>query len=118
VIKMRNSDHSKDLRHYEITARGMIVRESLVDYGSSGSAEALAESRRPIYPGLTEQETVVLQTLIELREAPAKVLARRIGLPEGPILTSALDRLLSLHYATKRDEASGAIYRPVAQAIG
>ena len=120
MIKMRNSDHSKDLRQYEITAQGMIVRESLVDYGGigTGTSAALAEGRRPIYPGLTEQETVVLQALIELREAPAQALAQRIGLPEGPILTAALDRLVSLNYATKRGKATGAIYRPVAQAMG
>ena len=61
---------------------------------------------------------VVLQALIEMREAPPQALAQRIGLPEGPILTSALDRLVSLNYAIKRDEAEGAIYRPVAKAIG
>jgi hypothetical protein len=61
---------------------------------------------------------IVLQTLIELREAPAQKLARRIGLPEGPILAAALERRVSLGYATKRDRANGAIYRPVAQALG
>lgn len=54
---------------------------------------------------------------IELREAPALALARRSGLPEGPILTAALERLISLTYATKRDDATGAIYRSVAQAL-
>jgi circadian clock protein KaiC len=120
VIKMRNSDHSKDLREYEITEQGMIVRESLLDYASiaNGTSAALAEGKRPIYPGLNEQEAVVLRALIELREAPSSALAQRIGLPDGPILIAALDRLLRLNYATKRDEASGAIYRPVAQARG
>jgi circadian clock protein KaiC len=120
VIKMRNSDHSKDLREYQITAQGIIVRESLLDYDGSGAgtSAALAEGRRPSYPGLSEQETIVLQTLIELGEASAQALARRIGLPEGPTLTAALDRLLSLNYATKREDATGAIYRPVAQALG
>jgi circadian clock protein KaiC len=120
VVKMRNSNHSKDLRQYEITGQGMIVRESLLDFGGidTGTSAALAGGRRPIYPGLSESETVVLLALIELREAPAQALARRIGLPEGPILTSALDRLVSLNYATRRDDATGAIYRPVAQALG
>jgi len=27
VVKMRNSDHSKDQREYAITAQGMIVRD-------------------------------------------------------------------------------------------
>jgi circadian clock protein KaiC len=120
VIKMRNSDHSKDLVHYEITAQGMIVRESLLDYGDSGGSTPLApaEGRRPSYPGLTEQEIVVLKALIALRTAPAQALGQRIGLPAGPILTAALDRLVSLNYATRQHEAAGAIYRPVAQVIG
>ncbi|MEP7191034.1 MAG: ATPase domain-containing protein, partial [Roseiflexaceae bacterium] len=119
VIKMRKSDHSKELRQYEITAQGMIVREALVDDSDlgAGTSAALVGGKLPAYPGLTEQEMVVLHALIELREAPAQALARRIGLPKGPILTSALDRLVSLNYATKRDRATGAIYRPVAQAI-
>jgi circadian clock protein KaiC len=120
VIKMRNSNHSKDLVQYEITGQGMIVREMLLDYGDSGGSMPLApaEGKRPSYPGLTEQELVVLQALIELREASTQRLARRIGLPDGPILTAALDRLVSLNYATRQNEAAGAIYRPVAQAFG
>ena len=113
VIKMRNSNHSKDLWEYEITAQGMIMREALVDQGSAG---VRAAGQPPSYPGLTAQETVVLQALIELRAGPAVALAQRIGLPDGPLLTAALDRLVSLTYATKRDNAEGAIYAPVAQA--
>ena len=119
-IKMRNSDHSKELMEYEVTARGMIVRERFGDPGgiATSVSAAPAQGRRPIYPGLTVQETVVLQALIELGEAPAQALAQRIGLPEGPILSAAIERLLSLNYATMRDAAAGAIYWPVAQAIG
>jgi len=118
VIKMRNSDHSKDLWLYEITSQGLIVRESLVDYGGAGTSAAHVEDRRPSYPGLTKQETVVLQALIELQETPIQTLAQRIGLPEGSILTAALDRLVGLHYATKHEGATGAVYRAVAQAMG
>ena len=119
VIKMRNSDHSKELWLYDITAQGMIVRESLLDYSGADTSAARAEGkrRRLVYPGLTKQETIVLQALIELREASTQALAQRIGLPEGAILTAALDRMVSLNYAARRDETTGTIYRPVAQAI-
>jgi circadian clock protein KaiC len=120
VVKMRNSHHSNDLRLYEITTQGLIVRESLDDYRGVGlgTAEVHEGTRRPVYPGLTEEETVVLQALIELREAPAEVLARRTGLPEGPSLTSALERLVSLTYAIRLDEGTRTSYRPVAQSLG
>jgi circadian clock protein KaiC len=119
VIKMRNSNHSKDLWQYEITAQGMIVRESLIgDSGTNtGTVVAPAEGRQTLYSGLTKQETVVLQALIELSEAPTHALARRIGLPEGPILNAILDRLISLNYATMRNDTTGPIYWPVAQAL-
>jgi circadian clock protein KaiC len=118
VVKMRNSDHSKDQREYEITAQGMIVRESLMNESNASSTPvARAAGLHVISLGLTAQETMVLQTLIELREAPASALAQRLGLPDGPLLTAALDRLISLGYAAKRDEATGTIYRAVAQAL-
>jgi len=117
VIKMRNSDHSKDLWQYEITDQGMIIRESFVDGERIGALGALAKDKQLNYPGLTEQETILLQALIELRKAPAQVLARRIGLPDGPILASALARLVSLNYATTQGDATSAVYWPVAQIV-
>jgi len=119
VVKMRNSNHSNELMLYEITPHGMIVRDSLDEYHAGGvdTAELREGSRRPAYPGLTAEETVLLQALIELREAPAELLARRAGLPEGPRLTAALERLVSLTYAVKLDEATRT-YRPVAQLLG
>ncbi len=117
IIKMRNSDHSKDLWQYEITDQGMIIRESFVDGERIGALGALAKDKQLNYPGLTEQETILLQALIELRKAPAQVLARRIGLPDGPILASALARLVSLNYATTQGDATSAVYWPVAQIV-
>jgi circadian clock protein KaiC len=118
VIKMRNSDHSKAHRLYEITNQGMIVRDTLLGADLLVEAgEMRSTSGRPSYPGLTAQETVVLQALIELRAASPQVLAQRIGLPEGPILHAALDRLISLSYVIRQDAASGGRYWPVAQAM-
>ena len=97
----------------------MIVRESLDDYRGVGlgTAEVRERAGRLLYPGLTQEEAVVLQALIELGEAPAEVLARRIGLPEGPGLTAALDRLVSLSYAIRLDEDTHTSYWPVAQSL-
>jgi circadian clock protein KaiC len=120
VVKMRNSAHSTTLRRYEITAHGLVVRESFQDtHGIGlGTTEVWEGARHNRHPGLTDQEIVVLQALVELGEARVDVLARRIGVPEGPILDAALNRLVSLNYAILLADADGIIYRPVAQVWG
>jgi circadian clock protein KaiC len=120
VVKMRNSYHSSDVRLYDITTQGLIVRESLDDYRvvGFGTGDAGAGTRRSAYPGLTEEEMVVLQALIELGEAPAEVLARRTGLLEDPSLAVALERLVRLSYASRLDGGAGTTYRAVAQLLG
>jgi circadian clock protein KaiC len=120
VVKMRNSYHSSDVRLYEITTQGLIVRESLDDYRvvGRGTANVGEGTRRSAYLGLTEEEMVVLQALIELGEAPAEVLARRTGLLEDPNLAVALERLVHLSYASRLDGGAGTTYRAVAQLLG
>jgi len=115
VIKMRNSDHSRELWLCDITKQGLIVRQSLRDYRGTGIGTATLGpgAGAPTYPGLTERETTVLGALLELGEAPAAELARRIGLGEAD-LTAALDRLTGLGYTGQRDEGE-TVYRPVAR---
>ena len=117
VIKMRNSDHSKELWLYDITARGLIVRQSLRDARGTGTvtAELGAGAGWAPYPGLTARETLVLRTLRDLGQAPAEELARRSGVAEAD-LTVALDRLVGLGYAARREEG-GTVYRPSSRAL-
>jgi circadian clock protein KaiC len=117
VIKMRNSDHNKELWLYDITGHGVIMRQSLRDAQGIGTATAALEGGidgRP-YSGLTERETQVLRALLDLGEAPVEELGRRSGVREAE-LTAALDRLISLRYADRRTE-DGAVYRPVARSL-
>jgi circadian clock protein KaiC len=117
VVKMRNSDHSKELRLYDITPQGVIVREGLQDYQGigTGTAELRAGAQPSAYPGLNPVELGVLRALLELGEAPVAELARRSGLPEGADLTAALDRLVLLMYAVRLEGDGGASYRAVAR---
>lgn len=119
VVKMRNSDHSKDLWLYEITGQGLVVRDSLRDYQGvgSGAAELRGGPRLPAYPGLTDPEAMVLRALMELGEASTAALARRTGLPE-PDLTAVLARLVGMHYAIMTEGAPSPTYRPLARAAG
>jgi hypothetical protein len=41
--------------------------------------------------------------------------AQRSGVPDGPILAAALDRLVALGYAVRRTDEPDVIYRPIAQ---
>ncbi len=114
VVKMRNSDHSKELWLYDITDQGLIMRQSLRDSQGTGLPTATLRPGAgwPTYPGLTAQETLVLQALLERREAPAAELARRSGVSEAGV-TAALDRLVHLHYI--QQDGDGSVYRPVAR---
>jgi circadian clock protein KaiC len=117
VIKMRNSAHSKALHLYEITRYGLIVRQSLQDYQSIGTGmpERRESAEAQGFPGLTEQEAVVLRALVELGEAPAAVVARRSGLSDDAALNDALARIVRLQYAVIVQEGDTLIYRGVAQ---
>jgi len=118
VIKMRNSDHSKELWLYDITGQGLIVRQNLWDLRGAGAATAAMRSGagQPAYPGLTGRETTVLEALFELGEASAGDLQRRTGLGEAD-LTAALDRLVGLRYIVRREEDAGGIYVPIARSL-
>jgi DNA-binding CsgD family transcriptional regulator len=112
VVKMRGSQHSKDLRAYEITERGLVVGEPLRGYRAiiTGVPFVREAIRRPVYPSLTDQEIVVLQALIELQEASSQEVARRTGLSR-PDVTRALGRLVDLSYAIRATEEGSTAYR-------
>ena len=118
VVKMRNSAHSTALHLYEITGHGLVVRQSLGDYQGIGTGLPARREGRPGpgYPGLTEEEAVVLRALVELGEAPAAVVARRSGLVDAAALAAALARIVQLLYAVVVHDGEQTIYRGVAQA--
>jgi circadian clock protein KaiC len=112
VVKMRGSQHSKDLRAYEITERGLVVGEPLRGYRAiiTGVPFVREAIRRPAYPSLTDQEIVVLQALVELQEASTQDVARRTELSR-PDVTRALGRLVDLNYAIRATEEGSTVYR-------
>jgi circadian clock protein KaiC len=119
AVKMRGSQHSKDLRAYEITEHGIEVGAVLSQYRGilTGAPRPREEAVRPLYPGLTDRETAVLEALIELREVQKAGLARRTGL-RRPELARALERLVALNYAIEETQEGRAVYRPVAGTLG
>ena len=114
VVKMRNSEHSKELMRYDITGQGVVIRESFRNYRGvgTGTAELRDGLRQPGEPGLTDFESAALHALLDLGETPLGALARRVGLPELEMAV-ALDRLVSLRYAAMRREQAEALFRPL-----
>ncbi|MFW6085462.1 MAG: RAD55 family ATPase [Gemmatimonadota bacterium] len=112
VVKMRRSEHSRALRLYEITPRGVAVGEILRGYqGVVSGAPALRGSpARPAFPGLTGEESIVLESLIEQGAADVERLTRETGLNEGE-LRPIMERLVELDYVERREEADEVRYR-------
>ncbi len=110
VVKMRSSEHSKDLRAYDITPHGMEVGEVLSAY--RGVITGVPELRlRPApYPGLTDEQTVTLQSLLALQRGTVETVAERSGLPPAET-ARALERLVALNYILKSEQEGKVIYR-------
>lgn len=116
IIKMRNSDHSKEMMRYDITSQGIAVRDSFHDYRGvgTGAAELRDGARQPGEPGLTASEAAAFYALLERGESSLGAIAWRIGLPEVEA-SAALDRLVNLHYAARRQEQDETLFRPLAR---
>jgi circadian clock protein KaiC len=118
VYKMRGSQHTSDLRTYEVSAKGAVVGGPLRNYHGivTGVPELELKEARTRYPGLTEREADMLDTLVRLGGVSRDVLATRIGWPPAE-LTQALARLQALGYASMTEDDEGT-YRAVAQVGG
>ena len=101
IIKMRGSDHSTEFRAYDITSNGVMLREPLRGFDgiSTGNPTRQLRGLTAGQPGLTEPESVVLETLIRHGASAPRTVGDRSGLPRAGI-DSALARLVSLGLVT------------------
>lgn len=115
VVKMRGSEHSRDYRAYEITARGAVVGNRLDDYHgiTTGVPDRHRRVRGNGYAGLTEREGTILDVLIRLREASLELIATQAGVADGDVIV-VLARLVALDYASEAGAPPRRTYRPVA----
>lgn len=102
VVKMRGSTHSREFRTYELTARGVQLRESLRDYDGIITGMPTRQLRIPpqTHPGLTEQEVVVLEMVIRAGPKSPAEASTQTGLPPAQI-ADILERLVALKYLSK-----------------
>jgi len=103
VVKMRGSTHSREFRIYEITATGVQLRESLREYDSiiTGMPKRQLRIPPPLYPGLTEQEVLVLEMLARADAMSPAELAKQTGVPLAGV-DFILERLVQLRFVTRK----------------
>ncbi len=114
IVKIRGSSHSLDFLPYDITSNGVLLRGLLHNYDGILSGTPVRQSRRSaVYPGLTEREVMVLETLTRFGSVSVKAIAESTGLLAGD-LAPILDRLTDLEYVSHKK----ANYEPVARSNG
>ncbi|MBI5549693.1 MAG: AAA family ATPase [Deltaproteobacteria bacterium] len=115
VVKMRNSEHSSELRLYELGPHGVTLGP--VPRGYRRLLTGVPERPGPArVEGLTTREAALLDALREAGPSPATQLKRAMGLP-SPLMAQSLERLLALGYVEKgKGRARGApVYRAIRQ---
>jgi circadian clock protein KaiC len=109
VIKTRGRKHAPDMRAYEITSEGIIIGRVLNDL--RGLITAVPQRKLDSsYPGLTDQESVVLNLVTGLGDASEKRLRDVSGMKPGA-LTSALARLVALGYVKRALKRGRRVFR-------
>ena len=99
VVKMRGSDHSRDLRGYELTSHGMEVRDAMTDYHGviTGVPERRSGPTEVAQPELSTMEARVLDAILHLGETSAEDVSNHIGIPVEQI-QHVIDQLLTIGY--------------------
>jgi len=120
VVKMRGSKHATDFRTYNITATGAVLSTSLSDYhGITTGNPTLARARRPGNPGLSDEESGLLDALMQLKSASAENLVKHTGMTIKAV-RAGVARLAALGYidAGGANGTEGKAYRAVAMPSG
>jgi circadian clock protein KaiC len=113
VVKMRGSTHSREFRTYEITATGIHLRESLRDYDGIITGVPTRQLRipPPAYPGLTDQEVLVLEAVVRIGALSPAEVARHTGLVARGV-APIIERLIQLNYVRRNGSRYKAETRP------
>jgi circadian clock protein KaiC len=109
VIKMRGSDHSRELRSYGVTPRGMEMREAMTAYRGiiTGVPERRSGPSEPAHGELTTTEAIVLDVILRMGETSAEDVSSESGLPVEQI-RHVIGELVAVGYvrAVERDQTT------------
>ena len=102
VVKMRGSAHSREFRAYDITANGVLMRDSLRAYDGimSGTPTRRTGAVQPVRAGLSTDESMVLETLIRSKAESLAILSDQTGTAPSDLQT-VLNRLVQLDYVAR-----------------
>lgn len=113
VLKMRTSDHDKELREYRITQRGIVVERPFTGYsGVLSGAPTLrpVSGPRPFAIGLSEPEDRLLHALLARGEATPEVLAGELGMDVHQA-RRMLEKLVDIGYVLRTGTKAERRYR-------
>ncbi len=113
VVKMRTSQHAKELRQYQITGRGIEVEQPFTEY--AGILSGIPTLRtvmgpQPFTTGLTEQEEALTHVLLAMRDSSAEQLAESMGLKLEEV-QGMLDKLVGTGYVFRTTTGGKTTYR-------
>lgn len=109
VVKMRGSDHSRELRSYAVTPRGLEVREAMTDFRgiTTGVPERRDASSELADAELTSTERIVLDAMLRLGESSPADISSESGIAVEQI-RHVIDHLVTVGYvrAVERDQTT------------
>jgi hypothetical protein len=108
VVKMRGSDHSRELRSYGVTPRGLEMREAMTDYrGIITGVPERTWPRELAHVELTATDAIVLDVILRLGETSAENVSIDTGLPVERI-QHVIEHLRAVGYiqAVERDQTT------------
>jgi circadian clock protein KaiC len=118
VVKMRGSDHSRELRSYAVTSRGIEIREAMTDYRGiiTGVPERRTEPSEMVHAELTATEAMVLDVILRLGETPAENVSSETRLPVERI-RHAIDQLQAVGYVRAVERGQTTLYHASARSL-
>ncbi len=116
LIKMRRSNHSRELRAYQLTHMGFEVGEALSGYRGIITGVPHARETMDKHPQLGATEVWVLDALLVVGEATVNVLASETGLLRAEVQI-ALGQLAEVRYMHIRQSDGELLYRATPKSL-
>jgi len=118
VVKMRGSDHSRELRSYAVTPRGLVIGEAMTDYRgiTTGVPERRSGPSELPQAELTSSEAIVLDVMLRLGETSPADVSSESGIPVEQI-QHVIDHLVTVGYVRAVDRDQTTLYHATPRSL-